>query len=79
MTRSCCPSCRLRFSRATAAHLAACPFCAQPLEQLTASAALGYKRMAVDDLASTDAVAEQAIAVAVALPVPQEPAPGRST
>jgi hypothetical protein len=79
MTRSCCPSCRLRFSRATAAHLVACPFCAQPLEVLVAAEALGYKRIAVDGLARTDAAESQAIAVAAALPVPQDPAPGRST
>jgi hypothetical protein len=74
MTRSCCPSCRLRFSRATAAHLKACPFCAQPLDELPASAALGFKRIAVDGLVSTEAAA-----IAVALPVPQDPAPGART
>jgi hypothetical protein len=79
MTRSCCPSCRLRFSRATAAHLAACPFCAQPLELFPASAALGFKRIAVDGLASADPLDAQAIAVSVALQVPQDPAPGAST
>ena len=77
MTRSCCPSCRLRFSRATAAHLKACPFCAQPLDQLPASQALGFKRIAVDGLVSAEAA--EAIAISVALPVPQDPAPGART
>jgi hypothetical protein len=77
MTRSCCPSCRLRFSRATSAHLTACPFCAQPLDELPASAALGFKRIAVDGLVSTEAA--EALAIAVALPVPQDPAPGART
>jgi hypothetical protein len=81
MTRSCCPSCRLRFSRATAAQLVACPFCAQPLQVLAASDALGFKRIAVDGLAGGDPVEAQAIAVAMALPprAPQDPAPGAST
>jgi hypothetical protein len=79
MTRSCCPTCRLRFSRATAAHLVACPFCAQPLDLLPASAALGCKRIAVDGLASPDPLEAQAIAVSLALPVGQDPAPGAST
>jgi hypothetical protein len=80
MTRSCCPSCRLRFSRATASHLAACPFCAHPLELVPAAAVVGFKLIAVDALAGDDAAAEQAVALAVALPIPaQEPAPGRNT
>jgi hypothetical protein len=80
MTRSCCPSCRLRFSRATASHLTACPFCAQPLHDVAPAAVLGYKLIAVDVLAGDDAVADQAVALSVALPPPgQEPAPGRRT
>jgi hypothetical protein len=80
MTRSCCPSCRLRFSRATASHLVACPFCAQPLHLVAPAAALGFKLIAVDVLAGDDAAAEHAVALSIALPVPtQEPAPGRNT
>ncbi|HMJ32537.1 MAG TPA: hypothetical protein VK501_01370 [Baekduia sp.] len=80
MTRSCCPSCRLRFSRATATQLAACPFCAQPLQLVPSASVLGFKLIAVDVLSSDDVAAEQAVALAVALPVPsQEPAPGRRT
>jgi hypothetical protein len=77
MTRSCCPSCRLRFSRATAAQLVACPFCAQPLQVLGAADALGFKRIAVDGLAGGEPAEAQAIAVA--LRAPQDPAPGAST
>jgi hypothetical protein len=57
----------------------ACPFCAQALELLPASGALGFKRIAVDGLAGADPLDAQAIAVSVALPVPQDPAPGAST
>jgi hypothetical protein len=66
MTRSCCPSCRLRFSRATAAHLVACPFCAAALQDLSPTAVLGFRLIAHDALAD-DPVAE---ALAVSLPVP---------
>jgi hypothetical protein len=67
MTRSCCPSCRLRFSRATAAHVVACPFCAAPLQDLPAAALLGFRLIALDALLADDELAE---AAAVALPVP---------
>ncbi|MCW3001790.1 MAG: hypothetical protein JWQ20_1088 [Conexibacter sp.] len=68
MTRSCCPSCRLRFSRQTASHLVACPFCAQPLDQLPAAAAIGFKLIAVDVLAGRDIAEEQAIALSLQVP-----------
>jgi hypothetical protein len=48
--------------------LAACPFCAQPLELLPAASALGFKLIAVDALASSDTAAEQAIALSVPIP-----------
>lgn len=66
MTRSCCPTCRLRFSPATAAHLTACPFCAQPLQGQDAVAVLGYKLIANDALLA----AEADEAISVALPHP---------
>jgi hypothetical protein len=72
MTRSCCPSCRLRFSRATAAHLVACPFCAAALQDLSASDLLGFRLIALDPLLADDPVAE---ALAVALPVPPRSRP----
>jgi hypothetical protein len=66
MTRSCCPSCRLRFSRATATTLRHCPFCAGPVEQVAATAVMGFRLVAVDDLM----VDEPDIAIAAALPKP---------
>jgi hypothetical protein len=68
MTRSCCPSCRLRFSRVTATTLRHCPFCAGPVEQLAATALVGFRLVAVDDLLTDEP--DIAVAVAVALPVP---------
>jgi hypothetical protein len=67
MARSCCPSCRLRFSRATASHLVACPFCATALQELAPSALLGFRLIALDELLADDQVDE---ALAVSLPVP---------
>jgi hypothetical protein len=69
MTRSCCPSCRLRFSRATATTLRHCPFCAGPIEQVSAAALVGFRLVAVDDLSAE----EPDVAVAVALPFPVPP------
>jgi hypothetical protein len=49
MTRSCCPSCRVRFIPAAAAILSACPTCGGPLhEAATAGELLGY-RLDTDD------------------------------
>jgi hypothetical protein len=64
MTRSTCPTCRLRFSQQTAVHLAACPFCAQPLQMLAAADTLGFRLLSVDPLV-TD---EPAVAQSLALP-----------
>jgi hypothetical protein len=72
MTRSCCPSCRLRFSRATAATIRHCPFCAEPIQQLPPSEAMGLKLVSIDPLTGDDPAAA-AQAVAVALPVPRLP------
>lgn len=70
MTRSCCPGCRLRFSQATAASLRVCPFCAEPIQQLPASAVMGLKLVAIDALPDDPG----AIALSAALP---PPSPGR--
>lgn len=43
MTRLCCPSCRLRFPRVSAAYLVSCPRCTQALEPIAAQDALGYQ------------------------------------
>ena len=50
MTRNSCPSCRLRFTRVTASHLAACPFCAQPLQSVPAADLLGYRLLSIEPL-----------------------------
>jgi hypothetical protein len=65
MTQACCPSCRLRFSRAAAASLDACPRCMQPLHR-TASAedAVGYSLFDIAD-PSPEVPAARAIALAI--------------
>jgi hypothetical protein len=58
MTRACCPSCRVRFPRHTAADLLACPFCGGPLDQVPAEQALGLRLVNDAKLSDqTDAVA----------------------
>lgn len=69
MTHVCCPSCRLRFTRASVAHLVTCPHCGEPPHVVrSATSLLGYRLVSEPplsvDLARPDAVA-------VALPVPQ--------
>jgi predicted amidophosphoribosyltransferase len=64
MTQVCCPSCRLRLTRAAAAYLVACPSCGEPLQSVpSAEEILGYRLVTDDD--RTDALPQ---AVAVALP-----------
>jgi hypothetical protein len=70
MTRSCCPTCRLRYSRTTAAHFTACPFCAQPLQDLPVAAVLGYKLIANDALLADESASD--VALSVALPRPED-------
>lgn len=66
MTHVCCPSCRLRFTPAAAAHLVACPECGAPPQPIpSAERALGYRLISDDD--RSDALPQ---AVAVAMPVP---------
>jgi hypothetical protein len=44
MTRVCCPSCRLRFTPASAASLAICPECRRDLRAVAyAEALVGYR------------------------------------
>ncbi len=72
MTHLCCPSCRLRFERAAAAHLADCPHCGGTLTRLPgAHWVIGFRLAHVD---VHDAVP---IAAAAALtdPIPPEPHP----
>jgi hypothetical protein len=69
MTHGCCPSCRLRFTPAVAAHLDACPGCGEPpllidrVEEL-----VGLRLVTPDDL-----MEPAPVAVAVAVPVPGLP------
>lgn len=68
MTHVCCPSCRLRFTRASAAHLVACPHCGEPPHVVPhATSVLGFRLVSEPPLAVDLA---QPDAVAVALPVP---------
>jgi hypothetical protein len=65
MTRACCPSCRLRFTSASAASLEACPGCGQALQSIpSARAALGYRLFEFDE-----PLPELPIAAEAALPV----------
>jgi hypothetical protein len=61
MTRSSCPTCRLRFTRVTAAHLAACPFCAQPLQDDPAADVLGYRLLSIEPLLTEEPAALKAL------------------
>lgn len=66
MTHVCCPGCRLRFSRASAAYLVACPECGAPPESVpSAECVIGFRRVSDDDRRD-----EMPMALAVALPIP---------
>jgi hypothetical protein len=69
MTHGCCPSCRLRFTPAVAAHLDACPGCGEPpLSVEGAQQLVGFRLVAPDDV-----LMPASVAVAVAIPVPGVP------
>jgi hypothetical protein len=69
MTHGCCPSCRLRFTPAVAAHLDACPGCGErPLLIDRAEELVGLRLVTPDDL-----MEPAPVAVAVAVPVPGLP------
>jgi hypothetical protein len=66
MTQICCPDCRLRFTGAAAAYLAACPQCAELLQPIpSAEAIIGFRRFSHDEFPYTVPTA-----VAIALPSP---------
>jgi hypothetical protein len=66
MTRLCCPHCRLRFSPAAAAYLAACPECGEPPHAFSLQDAVGFRAFRLEDIPHT--LPE---AVAVSLPIPE--------
>jgi len=67
-----CPSCRLRFTAAAAAYLAACPQCGQPPQSIPGpEAAVGFRLFVVED-----GPRELPEAVAVSIPIP-DPGAGR--
>jgi len=73
MTHICCPDCRLRFTPAAAAYLAACPQCGkvpQPVAGL--ERAIGFRLFRLVDVPRS--LPE---AVAVSIPIP-DPGGGRS-
>jgi hypothetical protein len=51
MTYACCPTCRLRFSPATAGYLAACPQCGEPPQPTTGlEDVVGYRLFTLEDV-----------------------------
>lgn len=63
MTHVCCPSCRLRFTRAAAAHLVACPECDKPLQSIASlELAFGFRVFRFEDPAHS---LPEAVAVAI--------------
>ena len=64
MTHVCCPSCRLRFTAAAAAHLDACRACDGPLQQARAADVVGLRLVGLAEI--SDALSA---AAAAALPL----------
>jgi hypothetical protein len=64
MTHVCCPSCRLRFTAAAAAHLDACPACGEPPQQARAADAVGLRLVGLAEIG--DSVCAAAV---IALPL----------
>ena len=74
MTHLGCPGCRLRFTPAAAAYLAACPQCGLPPRFRGAEEMLGFRLFVLEDEPR-----ELPEAVAVSIPIPQTiaiPQPG---
>jgi hypothetical protein len=69
MTHLCCPDCRLRFTPAAAAHLAACPQCGgapQPMAGL--EGVLGFRLFRLEDVPHS---LPEAVAVSIPIPDPR--------
>jgi hypothetical protein len=75
MTRACCPSCRLRFSRAVAAYLVACPQCDAPLERVSSAERVVGFRLAGDVEDSLHGLPEAIAAALPIIPPNEEPSP----
>lgn len=72
MTHVGCPSCRLRFTAATASYLVACPECDRPPQLIAgAEGVVGFRLFVVEDVPG-----EMPEAVAVSMPIP-DPGAGR--
>jgi hypothetical protein len=68
MTQVCCPSCRLRFTRAAAAYLASCPECGEPPQPISsAEMVLGYR---LASFGEQDDELEHVVEVAMPGPIP---------
>ncbi len=68
MTHVCCRGCRLRFSPAAAAHLAACPECGGPPAASDLEGTLGFRLFTLDDAPHP---LPEAIAVSIPVPDPR--------
>ena len=64
MTHTCCSVCRLRLAPTSAAGVGECPSCDGPLTTIPASAALGFRLVALDPALSEE------LARSAELPVP---------
>lgn len=66
MTHVCCPSCRLRFTPAAAAYLAACPGCGERPQPIAGPEGIvGFRLFTVEDVPH-----ELPQAIVISLPVP---------
>jgi hypothetical protein len=70
MTHACCPDCRVRFTRAAAAQLLACPSCGRaPLDAVSAADLLGYRLL--NAAQSAPEAAARAVAVSPGVEPPR--------
>jgi hypothetical protein len=64
MTHLCCPPCRLRFTRPSAAYLVACPECGEPPKPFPLEDTVGFRVFRPDDVPHS-----MPKAVAISIPV----------
>jgi len=72
MTHLCCPHCRLRFTPAAGAYLAACPECGEPPQPFSLEGTVGFRIFTLEE--APHSLPQAAV---VSLPVP-EPGEARS-